>query len=86
MQNIFTYVSPASGAEGAYITGLTLTVLERFDKRPGNAVMQISSGETGALDFNLRPGSFFLQYGSDLIPFRVTETSGSVLFNTLIEL
>lgn len=75
----------ASGASNV-VASYSFDVLERTTKsQPGSLLFSGTSDENGEFSFQLRPGSFFLRVGSDLIPFRVKSVDGSTLFGQLVE-
>ena len=68
------------------LASCTFSVVERLPmQQPGSVLMTTEADENGQFSFQLRMGSFFLKVGSDLIPFRVKETSGTTEIGKLVE-
>lgn len=76
----------ASGASNVVPTQ-AFSVVERLPRsQPGLVLLSAEADGNGQFSIQLRAGAYFLKAGSDLIPFRVKETSGTTEFGNLIEL
>ncbi len=84
MQTITGRLAKSSGTT---IVGAALSfeIRHRKNSKAESTVATVTTDSSGNFSIQLNPGMYFFQYGPDLIPFRVKETTGTTTFSTLVE-
>jgi len=75
----------AMAGQGYILSFVDFNVHERKGQLVGNVVASVTTDMDGAFSLSLMPGEYFLRYGTDSLPIRVTATSGTTSIENLAE-